>query len=187
MANSTSTTGFNAETANNLLLDAGAFYSNYGVVDKEKCLGATSGGGEFTYSVKTRQIKIDGVKGNAKGLQVVESVEITIKANMLEATPENLRLAVNGSVDTTGLEYDVISGKTTIELTDYIDNIAWVGRLSGSLLPVIIVIKNALSTGGLKLKQEDNKEGVIPLEFTAHFDPASPTTVPFEIRYPKAV
>jgi hypothetical protein len=133
-----------------------------------------------------RQIQIDGIKGNAKGLQVIDSVEIKIKANMLESTPENLRLAINGDIDETGLVYDVISGRTTIELTDYIDNIAWVGRLSGSSEPVIIIIENALSTGGLQLKQEDNKEGIIPLEFTAHFDPSAPTTVPFEIRFPKS-
>ena len=182
-----STTGLTAETPNRLLLDAGAFYKNYGEVSGEACLGATQGGGEFNYIQKIRQIEVDGVKGAVKGLQQVESTEITLKANLLEVTTTNLAMAINGTVDTTGLEYDTIKGKTTIELADYITNIAWVGRLSGSLTPVVIILKNALNTSGLKLKQEDNKEGTIPMEFSAYFDPATPTVIPFEIRYPKIV
>ena len=47
-------TGFNKETAKNLIIDAGAVFVNYDIekdtveTAKEKLIGATSGGNEFS-------------------------------------------------------------------------------------------------------------------------------------------
>ena len=178
--------GFNAETKNHLLLDAGAFYINYGT-ENEKLMGATQGGGEFTAVPTLRQIAIDGVKGSAKGLKVLEAWEVTLTANFLEVTPEILKMALGvADVDsTTNTENDVITGRTSVLDSDYVDNIAWVGNLSGSNKPVVIEVYNALSREGITLSTQDNAEGIVPIVFEGHFDPANLDKAPFQITYPK--
>jgi hypothetical protein len=183
--NSTNTVGYTAATANNLLIDAGAVYKNYGQAN-EALIGATSGGNEFAIAVKTRDIKVDGLKGTVKGLTRIISTDVTLKVNMLEITTDILKMALMGSVDTSvNTGFDTITGKTEILSTDYIDNIAIVGRLSGSLAPVIIILKNALSSDGIKLSNKDAVDNILPVTFTASIDPLNPTVSPYEIRYPQ--
>ncbi|WP_075366844.1 hypothetical protein [Desulfosporosinus metallidurans] len=181
---STNTVGYTSSTMDNLLIDAGAIYMNYGLVG-EKLLGATSGGNEFAVAVKTRDVKVDGMKGTVKGLTRIVSTDVTLKVNMLEITAETLRIALMGVVDTTGVDYDIITGKTEILLTDYIDNIALVGRISGSDKPVVIMLKNALSSDGIKFSNKDSSDNILPLVFTASIDPDTPNVSPYEIRFPK--
>lgn len=180
------TTGFNEKTMNHLLLDAGALYKNFGLPD-QAIIGATSGGNEFDAKAKIRQIKVDGVKAaNAKGLEVIDNITTTLKCKFLEITEEILKATLIADVDTTSdTNYDIITGKTIIEDSDYIKNIAWVGTLSGSGKPVIIVIDNALCLDGLQLKAEDSKDNVLDVTFTAHADPTKPKDLPYHIYYPK--
>lgn len=184
--NSTNTVGYTAKTPDHLLIDAGALYKNYGVTG-EALIGATAGGNQFDIVIKTRQVKVDGVKGNAKGLEFITDVEVTLKTNLLEITTDILKMALIGKVDSTGIDYDVITGKTTIDDTDYLDNVALVGRISGSQKPVVIILKNALSTEGLKFKTEDDKDNVLPVTFTGHIDPNFPEILPYEIHFPKII
>ena len=184
---SLNTIGYTAATPQNLMVDAGAVYINYGETG-EKLLGATSGGSEFVVALKTRDVKVDGLKGTVKGLTRIISIDCTLKVNMLEVTAETLRLALNGVTDATGLDYDVITSKSTIELTDYILNVALVGRLSGSpTKPVVIMLKNALSTDGLKFSNKDAADNILPITFTASIDPTTPDSSAYEIRFPKIV
>jgi hypothetical protein len=183
--NSTNTIGFTPGTSNNLLIDAGAVYKNYGLAN-EALIGATSGGNEFDIKVKTRDVKVDGLKGTVKGLTRIISTDVTLKVNMLELTTDVLKMALMGVVDTViNADYDIITGKTEIALTDYIDNIAIVGRLSGSLKPVVIILKNVLSSDGIKFSNKDAVDNILPITFTASIDPNTPTVSPYEIRYPK--
>jgi len=183
--NSTNTIGFTAATPDHLLIDAGAVYKNYGLAN-EALIGATSGGNEFAIANKTRDIKVDGLKGSVKGLTRIVSIDVTLKVNMLELTTDILKMSLMANVDSTGADYDVITGKSEIALTDYIDNIAIVGRLSGSAKPVVIIIKNALSSDGIKFSNKDSTDNILPVTFTASIDPNTPTVSPYEIRYPKA-
>lgn len=185
--NSTVTTGYTASTPNALLIDSGAVYANYGL-PAESLIGATSGGNDFSVKIKTRQPKIDGIKSkNAKGLEIITDVEVTLKANFLEVTPAILQMALIGSIDSASdPNYNIITGKTVIADSDYLKNIAIVGTLSGSTYPVVIIIKNALCLDGLQVKMEDEKDITLPVTFTGHVDPATPNLMPYEIRYPKA-
>lgn len=180
------TTGFNEKTMNHLLLDAGAVYKNFGEAD-QAIIGATSGGNEFAAKAKIRQIKVDGVKAaNAKGLEVIDSVTTTLKCKFLEMTEEILKTSLIANIDTaTETDYDVITGKTIIEDSDYLKNVAWVGTISGSQKPVIIVIENALCLDGLQLKTEDSKDNTLDVTLTAHADPTKPKELPYRIYYPK--
>lgn len=179
-------TGFNEKTMEHLILDAGAVYKNFGLPD-QAILGATSGGNEFDAKAKIRQIQVDGVKAaNAKGLEVIDNIAVTLKCTFLEVTLEILKAALIADVDTiTEPDYDILTGKTVIADGDYIQNLAWVGTLSGSQKPVIIVIDNALCVDGLQLKTQDSKDNTLDVTFTAHADPKTPKALPYKIYYPK--
>jgi hypothetical protein len=181
------TTGYNIKTLNHLLLDAGALYKNFGL-EGQTLIGATSGGNELDIKAKVRQIAVDGVKAdNAKGLEVIDSVSTSLKCNFLEMTEEILKAALIADVDSVSdTNYDIMTGKTIIEDTDYIKNIAWVGTISGKpSKPIIIVIYNALCLDGLQLKAVDSKDNVLAVTFTAHADPTTPQALPYKIYYPK--
>lgn len=187
--------GFTANTAKKLLLDAGAFYKDYDLAKAYNeqttatLIGATQGGGSFSAVPTIRKIEVDGVKGNAKGMQAIDEWVVTMTANVKEVTAENMALALGaadtGSATETGVTGSTkVTARNEIKLTDYCDNITWVGRLSGSDKPVIIVVKNALSLNGLSLTMADKAEANIPLTITGHYDAADLDTPPFEIYYP---
>ena len=188
--------GLTAKTTEKLVLDAGAFFKNYKVgtdtfetaVTSGKLLGATKGGGSFTAVPSFRNIEIDGLRGEAKGTKILETWEIKLGATVVEVTPDTLQTALAVSEKTTesGITtHEVIKGKMCITDSDYIENITWVGNLSGSEEPVIIQVYNALNTKGLELEFEDKSEATIELEFTGHFDMKKANEVPFNIYYPK--
>lgn len=188
--------GFTTETAKSLLLNAGAYFKNFTVgtddfdsaVTAGKLIGATKGGGEFSAVPEIRQIEVDGVAGRAKGLETIDSWDIYLKANVLEVKEATIQSGLAASsVDTsTNTDYDIITASNNLEVSDYIDNITWVGTLSGSDKPVIIQIFNALNTEGLKFSTTDKAEATISLTFYAHYTQDDLDTPPFKIYYPKA-
>lgn len=188
--------GFTTETAKSLLLNAGAYFKNFNVgtddfdsaVTAGKLIGATKGGGEFSAVPEIRQIEVDGVAGRAKGLETIDSWDIYLKANVLEVKEATIQSGLAASsVDTsTNIDYDIITASNNLEVSDYIDNITWVGTLSGSDKPVIIQIFNALNTDGLKFSTTDKAEATISLTFYAHYTQDDLDTPPFKIYYPKA-
>lgn len=185
--------GFTSGTAEKLLLDAGAFFKNFEVgtdtfesaVAAGKLIGATAGGGNFTATPTVRRIEIDGVKGNAKGLEVIDEWVVTLMANVKEISTDVIKDALGAATVENGPSgYKKITANNYIELTDYLDNVVWVGKLSGSDTPVIIEVKNALSTGGLTLNMADKSEGLIATTFTGHYDADDLDTPPFAVYYP---
>lgn len=187
--------GITEKTIENLLLDAGAFFKNYDVSTDtfetakkaNKLIGATKGGGAFKAVPKYSTIEIDGSRGKTKGMQRLEEWDISLSAKVVEVTADTLKdalCAAKVSKADTPANYTKVEGKNALELSDYIDNVTWVGTLSGSHEPVIIQIFNAFSEKGLELALEDKKEGVIPLEFVGTYDPADMDNPPFAIYYP---
>lgn len=192
--------GVTANTAKHLQLDAGAFLKNFDVTTDTwesakatKLIGATAGGGSFAAVPTIRKIEVDGVKTNVIGYETIDEWEVTLTANVKELTADVLKLAL-----ATGTSADVKSPSTAAadnytkvtagsELADsnYLTNITWVGRLSGSETPIIIVVKNALCTNGLTLTVADKAEGVVALTITGHSTVANMDEPPFEIYYPK--
>ncbi len=191
--------GVTANTPKHLQLDAGAFLKNYDVASDTwasakgtKLIGATAGGGSLSAVPTIRRVEVDGVKGATKGFEALDEWVVTMTANVKEITAEALQLALAtgtsvatkspSSADSNN--YNKITAANELADANYIDNITWIGRLSGSELPVIIVMKNALCTNGLTLTTADKAEGVVALTLTGHYDPADLDAVPFEIYYP---
>lgn len=182
--------GITTNTPKHLLLDAGAFYKNYQVGTdtpssaSAKLIGATSGGGSFSAVPTIREIELDGKRGAVKGLNTIDDWVVNITANVKELTPDLIKMALaTGNSTTTGSNVKITAGSELAD-SNYIDNITWVGRISGSQNPVVIVLKNALCTNGLSLTVADKAEGVIPLTFAGHYTVADMQTPPFEIYFP---
>ena len=188
--------GITANTPKHLQLDAGCFFKNYDpatdtpATAAAKLIGATSGGGSFSAVPTIRQIEIDGKRGAVKGLETIDDWVVTMTANMKEITADVLKLALATGASSAYTASAAAAGYTKVvassELADanYIDNITWIGRISGSQNPIIIVIKNALATNGLTLTVADKAEGVIPVTLTGHYSLSDMETPPFEIYYP---
>ena len=187
--------GFTTQTKENLLTGAGAFFKNFivGVDTYEsakaagKLIGATQGGGEFKATAEIRQIEVDGVAGKAKGLEVIDSWEVSLAMNLLETTQESLRMSLGvAEIDSTSNgTYHIIKGNNEITDSHYLDNITYIGSITGSKEPVIIQVFNALSTDGLDLKTEDKKEAVLAVTVYGHYTEDDLDSPPFAIYYPK--
>ena len=191
--------GVTSNTSKHLQLDAGAFLKNYDVTTDTwatakatKLIGATAGGGTFAAVPTIRRIEVDGVKGATKGFEALDEWVVTMTANVKELTADALKLALaTGSYAGTkspstemSNNYNKITAANSIADSDYLTNVTWVGTLSGSNLPVIIVLKNALCTNGLSMTTADKAEGVVTLTLTGHYDPSNLDDPPFEIYYP---
>ena len=188
--------GLTTNTAKHLQLDAGAFYKNFipgtdtPASATSKLLGATAGGGSFSAVPTIRQIEVDGKKGAVKGFEALDEWVVTLTANVKEITPELMKIALAaGTLATTGTGlptgYDKVAAGSELADADYLTNITWVGRISGSSTPIIIVVYNALATNGLTLTTADKAEGVIPVTFKGHYTIADLETPPFDIFYPQ--
>ena len=192
--------GVTSNTSKHLQLDAGAFLKNYdptqdtwATAKATKLIGATAGGGSFAAVPTIRRIEVDGVKGATKGFQALDEWVVTMTANVKEITADVLKMALATGIKAdakspsseTSNNYDKVTAANSIADADYLTNVTWIGTISGSQLPVIIVLKNALCTNGLSITTADKSEGVVTLTLTGHYDPTSLDTPPFEIYYPK--
>lgn len=193
------TSGYTPETAKRYLLNAGALFKNvkYNTSSKKyegEPLGATVGGSKCNITINLRQPEVDGVLVKVKGNDLIESVEATLEGTLKEWKKENITQALfadvaagNGTDDAT--EYKVIEGRNEVLNTDYIENIAYIGKISGEDKPVIIILKNAINTNGLSFETKDKDESGIPFKFEARADADKPEDVNkiWKILYPETV
>lgn len=177
--------GITKKTAENLIVDVGAVYLNYGIADKERLWGATSGGASFEVEQEVKEVEADGARGKVMGLRRKVTENATLTINALEHSAENFHAALPGSI----LEEMPDGGKKIrsgvhIKLEDYHENIALVGTLSGSQDPIVIILNNALADDNLSLETEDKNEAVPEIVFSAHYDPENLEGPIYEIHYP---
>lgn len=177
-------TGVTTETAQHMILDAGAVYINYGLPE-ERLLGATREGSEFAVEQDIREIEVDGLRGPTKGFRRVIEEHVRLTVNLLEMNTDNVVLALAGSSSEVDGTTEVVTRSLLMSDLSYVDNIALVADYSGSEDPVVIILKNALADDNFTLSASDREEATTELQFTAHFDPTeSLDESPFEIRFP---
>lgn len=178
-------TGITTNTPNRYIVDAGEVRLNYvDGNDPGDLLGATLGGNTFTIESEYRDPRPDGARGKVKGLRTLNDVSIQLMANMFEVTRDTLVKAIPGASSAVDGDHHKITPTIDVNDSDYIDNIALIGTISGSDNDIIIILKNVLSDEGIELAFADRDDVVQPITFSAHFDPADIDTVPYEIRYP---
>lgn len=174
------TTGFTADTPKHFIVDAGALYKNleFDVESgkyKGEPIGATSGGSSVKVEQEYRTIEIDGVFTDAVGTKMLQSSSASMEVNIKEVTAETIKMGINGTISTgdgktTPTGATIVTGKGSLENSDYIKNVALVGRYSGSDDPIIVILDNVLSDGGLEFSVEDNNEAIVTMTLKAHAD-----------------
>ncbi len=170
--------GITKKTVENLQLDAGAFFKNFIIGEdtyasaKEagKIIGATDGGGSFRAVATIRQITVDGAGTRVKGFANVDGWEVSLGFTLKEMTTAALKdalgLADVNKDESTKIEgYDVITGRMSIEEGDFIENVTWVGCLSGSDKPIYIQLTSGFNEDGLTFNMQDKSEGSISCTF----------------------
>lgn len=91
--------GITSKTPENVFIDAGAVYFDYGLAT-QRLLGATRGGNEFNTNRVSKNMEVDGAKGKVKGLERITEVNPQITVNMLELSIDNLVKAIAGATQT---------------------------------------------------------------------------------------
>ena len=185
-------TGLTGNTKKFLQLDAGALYKNYDpdtdtpATAASKLIGATVGGATIAIVPEVRQISVDGVKGPTKGFETVDSWTATLTANIKEVNCNTVAMSLGATTDdkTTMTGYHILTVNSNFADTDYIDNVTWIGTISGSANPIMIVLKNVLCLNGFNFTVSDKNEGNVPLVMTAHYNVADLDEVPVEIYIP---
>lgn len=191
------TTGYTAETPQSFIVDAGALYKNLEFDEVEgkykgEPLGATSGGSTVNVEQEYRKIEIDGVFTDAVGTKILQSSSATLEVNIKAITAETIRMGINGKVlqgdgETTPEGSTIVTGKGTLENSDYIKNVGLVGRYSGSDEPIIVILDNVLSDEGLSFSVEDNNEAIVTMTLRAHADAGqvADRALPMRVIFPK--
>lgn len=173
--------GFSADTPKRILCDVGALFKDYDFtqsyqenVKAGRRLGATQGGTTFAANPQGRYIKVDGLPENTKGLYTIDCWKPTMAPKMLEQDSENVRLALGAAkVEAATIKeakYNKITPKDDFEDGDYIKNITLATKIKGSDFPVLIVLFNTISFGGLSWTFTDQSETTSDVTFNGHYD-----------------
>lgn len=184
--------GVTANTTKNILFGAGTIHKGLKYTEgtgwnfAESCIGATSGGSKLSIIPEVYDVPVDGADVLVKGLRVKTGEKATMEINLIELSADMIAAAAMGVLGTSDVEgYDMIESKPDIEIGDYLDNIAFVGKMLNNQ-PVIAIMENALCTTGFE-QEGKNKEGAVgKYTFECHADPDSDMDkLPWRIYYPQ--
>jgi hypothetical protein len=183
--------GITADTPKNIMLGAGTIHKGFTLTgDKwnfeESLIGATSGGSKFSIVPEFMDIEVDGALVKVKGLQQKVGETATMEVNFVEMTPELLKMCVVGdSAASTNFEgYTEITSRARIQESDYIENLAYVGKKTDGT-PIIVIFDQAICTSGLEVEGKNKEAGVFKgvFECVADLTPEA-DTLPWRILYP---
>lgn len=184
--------GYSTSTPQHLLLDSGVLYSGFeSPASLGNPIGATRGGNTFTYTPELKDIGFDGAPGKVKEMKRIVGATVTLDVNLLEVTPDILKMATPGlgaadypdATPPATKTHDLLTASLAIATSEY-KNIALVAEVNGKTDTAIVVIKNALANSPLGISCTEKEEGVIAITFEGHFDGSDLTEVPFEIYLP---
>jgi len=187
------THGVTTRTVENFIIDAGAVYyfddEDYNNPENWSLMGATRGGNSFTVNQEIRAMEVDGAMGKVEGMDRLITVIPIIVANFVEINAEQFLRALPGAsaVDfpAESSTHKRITRALEIALSDYIDNIALVGRVNGTNEPFVGIIKNALAEGDMGITTAHKDESVLAVTFQGRFDADDLDTEPWDILHPK--
>lgn len=180
-------TGATSTSTQRYVLDSGVIVINYGEAD-ERLIGATQEGVTYTLEQDVRQVEIDGHRGPVQGARRVISETARITGGILEMTSENLQSIIFGSDIQSLTNHEEVRRQQDLpNASDYLTNVALLGRVQGSANDFIGILYNALNDGGFELETEDEGELTMAVQFTAHTPPDEPDVSPWAIRFPSDV
>lgn len=161
---------------------AGAWFDT-----EEHVLGATSGGNKCSIVSEFSDIEVDGASVKVKGLSLKMGEAGSLETNLAQHTKESFKRAIVGKeVDSLIKGYSQIVTKPLLELSDYLDNIAFVGNKTDGT-DIIIIMENVLCTSGLEIEGKNKETSVVKalFECSADFEGDVFDTLPIYIFYPE--
>ena len=182
--------GITSATPKNLLINAAVLYANLKYEEGKwygDLLGATSGGTKVSVKSVFKSIEVDGAVVKVRGMEVKQGEEASIEANLIEMTPEVLKMSMVAeqvSSDVPG--YDLFTTKSLLADSDFLDNIAAIGTLSDGR-EVIVIMENMLCTSGFETDTKNKDNSILKCKFECYagFEDAH-DTLPVFIYYPQA-
>lgn len=183
--------GVTAETPKNILLGAGTIHKGltYDTTSKkwnfaESLIGATSGGNKLTITPEVTPVEVDGALVKIKGLDHKTGETATLETNIIEITPEIMRMTVLGEI-MEETDYSVVQSKADIEVGDYLENLGFVG-VRGDGQPIIVILPNAICTSGFEGENKNKENTVVKCTFECEQDiDGDLSTLPYKIYFPK--
>lgn len=153
---------------------------------EENVLGATNGGNKLSIVPELTNIEVDGATVRIKGLTQKTGETGSLEVNLAQHTVESLKRAIVGREESSLIKgYTQITTKPLIELSDYLDNIAYVGTKTDGT-EIIAILENAICTSGLEVDGKNKETSVVATTFeaSADFEEGVYDTLPIYIFYP---
>lgn len=165
----------------NIQIDHGVLYKNYGLEDEE-LIGPLRGGTNFKVERTYRNIEYDGSKGETEGLTTLDDENATLTAKTINASMETFADKLPGAKVTRDEQTKKI---TKIEAGDlgliaedaYTKNITmFAQKVGGGFIKV--TIRRVLDKNGLDFSAVQKAEGEIELSYKAHHKYTDETSEP---------
>lgn len=153
---------------------------------EENVLGATNGGNKLSIVPEITPIEVDGASVEIKGLNQKTGETGTLEVNLAQHTIESIKRAIVGKEVASLIKgYTQIETKSLIELSDYLDNIAYVGTMTDGT-EIIAILENAICSSGFELEGKNKETSVVATTFksTADFEGGVFDKLPIYIFYP---
>ena len=154
--------------------------------DEDHVLGATNGGNKLSIIPEITPIEVDGAVVEIKGLNQKTGETGKLEVNLAQHTVESLKRAIVGNVvDSLIKGYTQIETKSLIDLSDYLDNVSFVGTMTDGT-EIIAIMENAICSSGLELDNKNKETSVCATTFKATADFAGGVfdKLPIYIFYP---
>ena len=149
-------------------------------------IGATSGGSKLKIDPDITDVEIDGANVKVKGLAVKTGEKASLETNIVELTPDVMKMAVLGEINasTSITGYSEIRSKSKIEAGDYVTGLGYVGKtIEGTR--IVVIFDNALCTSGLELDGKKKDAAAIKATFECYADLTGDLEkLPYHIYYP---
>lgn len=152
-------------------------------------LGATSGGNKILIASELMDIEVDGASVKIKGMTQKIGEAASLETNLAQHTPESIKRAIVGKEVSSLIKgFKQIVTKSLIELSDYLDNIAYVGSMTDGT-DVIIIMENVICTSAYELEGKNKETAVTTTKFeaSADFESGIFDTLPVYVFYPEKV
>ncbi len=149
-------------------------------------IGLTRGGSVFAVEREFRNIEADCDRGPVKGRQLIDTEIARLTVNALEpfSSDEIKRYYPGLAIDTSGAEYDEMTGTLSIAAGDY-NQVQFVGKTKDGKA-VTIQVDNAINMENLEWSLEEKAEVVPSLGFTATYTEGARNTPPWRVRFAKS-
>lgn len=186
------THGITENTVKQMMFKGGAYYKNVKIQTNEltgTVMGATSGGGKITIEPNYLDPELDGSSVKIRGAKAKLGETATMEINFVEITADiiakGLAMKKEEVSDLTG--YDKYVSKGTIDDTEYLDNVAFVGELNSGKQAVVIM-ENAFCTGSTELETKYGEQAAFAQTYEGHASPDQDTFdhLPITMYFPTA-